>query len=234
MTNRIAVLDWDGTVRRDFTIRSWARFLAARAVISESTVSLIDGILAQYGEGIIYHDAAAELTANLLAQRLRGCQQQTVLSLAEQYADTDHQYLYPFASPLFEYLTTHGIGITIISGAPSEVIATYCTKFQFLHIFALEFGTSEGLYTGNVEANPGVAHIKKALVNELVHQRNLEIVLSAGNSWSDIPLLEAAPLSLVVDNPTLVTSTITLHLSGKAGEVAMLTDFLGKELQYGV
>jgi len=82
-------------------------------------------------------------------------------------------------------------------------------------VYGLELETKEGVYTGNITTNPGISLEKSKLVNEIIGSHNENIILALGDSLSDIPLFQAAPINVVVNNATLNVTGHELHITGE-------------------
>ncbi|MHB8595432.1 MAG: HAD family hydrolase [Ktedonobacteraceae bacterium] len=232
MIKKIALLDWDGTIRKDFTIRTWIKFLVAKGILPDKSIEEIEGVFALLFKGNISHDEASRLTAATYAFYLRGCSKADITRMASLFFEEDTQYLCSFSLALFSYLAHSSIQTMVISGAPGEILQEYQRIFPVEYIHALELQTVEGVFTGKVLANSGTAQEKHLIVDHLSKSQMYKIVLAAGNSSSDLPLLDAAPASIIVNNPGLKTKAKCLYLSCDDIGVSRMINFL-EEADYG-
>jgi hypothetical protein len=61
----------------------------------------------------------------------------------------------------------------------------------------------------------------------------MSVVLAVGNSISDMPLFNSAPVNIIVDNPTLITDTNSFYISSHNVEISQIIDFIEKEVLNG-
>ena len=203
MVKKLAVLDWDGTLRRGFTIKTWIRFLVKENLFdSEVEIKLLE-FFNDYECGKLNHDSLADATANFYAQSLKDTREDDILLAAYKFLNEDKTLLYPFTIPLTSFLKDNNIDIIVISGAPAEVIRAQQKKLKIDRVFALECETKNGIYTGSVRVNTGISSEKSKVISYIKSIQKYNFYLAMGNSNSDIPMLEAAPVNAIVNNPSL-------------------------------
>jgi len=94
-------------------------------------------------------------------------------------------------------LTTNGIDIVLISGAPEVVLSAFQAYFPISKIYGLSIGVDfQNRSDGTIQRNPGLCSEKQRIVNAL--QAKARIVLAVGDSVSDIPALTAASIGVFV------------------------------------
>jgi phosphoserine phosphatase len=198
---RLALLDWDGTFRRGFTVRDWVAFLVRHKCISVATENRLAGIFARYAAGRMTHDALADGTARCVARALRGKTIAAIAEATDAFARRDQRNLFHFSLAAFRYFKRHAFEVALVSGAPCEVLLRYAPYLPSdVQVFGLQYETKQGRYTGAVRRNPGVASVKDKIVRRLTSggpARNF--VVAMGNSPSDTPLFRTADFAVVVD-----------------------------------
>jgi phosphoserine phosphatase len=205
---RVALLDLDNTLRKDWTIRRWLRFLSRNGMDSASeALSEIEELMASFAEGRFDHDELARRCADAYAAGMRDGSVEDIDDWAAVFVQgPDADALHDFAKPLVEDLIERGIAPVIVSGAPRKVVRRHARRLGIAEAFGLTLGTvapeevadaAGARYDGTVTDNPGLAARKGALVRELI-EGGREIVLAVGDSESDEPLWEAAPYRVIV------------------------------------
>src|SRR5437899_918283 len=126
---RVALLDWDGTLREDFTIRAWVKFLVSHRVIPEKIISDTEEIFSSLFRGNISHDEASILTSQIYAFYLKGCSTSDIAELALHFTEEDVRNLCSFSSALFSSLEDSSIQAIVISGAPGDILREYQRRF---------------------------------------------------------------------------------------------------------
>jgi phosphoserine phosphatase len=224
MPTRLALLDWDGTMRPGFTIADWTTFLADRGLLPRSIPGAIERALAQWSSDQASHDDVVRQTADLYASALTGRAESDFLAMSSEFATETEGVRFALADGVFEHLMVHAIHPVVITGAPTEALDTEARLLSNGTVYALEASTRQGVFTGRVRQNPGLLSGKRRIVRSLMRDRDAEIVLAMGNSSSDFPLFAAASAVIVVDNPQLAAGPRAMHVrsDGPVDEIADL------------
>jgi len=231
MLKRIAIFDWDGTIRRDFTISAWLRHLAKAGLLPGSSVSKLNTEFAMYRNHVLSHDELAQRTAYVYASYLAGISESDIGKEICPFITLDLGYLFPVSLNLISHLQKKNLSIAVISGAPIEILMQYQQILALDQVYGLRLETKSGSYTGNVTMNPGISAIKAKTVQELSYSAECDIALAVGNSSSDNPLFRAARVNIVVNNPHLQTERPVLHITPSTS-IDRIVDFLSKEGVY--
>ena len=207
--NRYALLDWDYTLRKGYTLTAWIEYLCTRNVFSASLPAAIASMQAQYDAGMISHDEYAMAACReYAAARVAGCfPVGTGLLDASGPADDgggvevggrrlpgfcreQGALIYSFTEPLFQLLHRESIDAIVVSGAPGLILKQYQETFHIRKILAFEPEIRNGQYTGAASANYGFH--KENAVQLTAKLYGTTPFLALGDSSSDIPLLMAA------------------------------------------
>ena len=133
----------------------------------------------------------------MFAAGLRGARIVQIRRHARDFVAQDSVGLRPFALQLFAALRERSVGLTLVSGAPQEILDALCARYEISSAFGTVFATREGVYLGTVETNRALREGKQKVVDSL-KERPLHIELAVGDSESDLPLLSAARVAVVV------------------------------------
>ena len=210
MIKNLALLDWDGTLRKGFTIKAWIAFLVKANLFDHGVEYSLWKLFDDYANNKLSHDELSQLTAELYASALKGLREIDVSLAANRFLEEDKSFLNSFSIPLFSFLKENSISMAIISGAPIEVIRVYQKMFDFDEFFALECETKNEVYSGNVKVNIGTYKEKSKVISYLASTNRYNFYMSMGNSKSDIPLFTATTINVIVDN-----NELTSYLSSK-------------------
>jgi phosphoserine phosphatase len=230
MKRKVALLDWDASVRKDFTIRTWVTFLNSQNELPEGAVNEIQRRFHLFNQGKIRHDRLAGEIAVNYAKYMRNHSVEKIERFSSLYVLEDEKYLHSFSIVLFEKLKEKDIDIIVVSGAPVEILNQYKEKFSLKEVFGLELDVKNGAYTGEIKLNPGLRKVKQRIVNKITKSPDNKIILAVGNSESDIPLFRASSLSIVIDNPFLKSKSKVLYLSSDRNKISDLLMILAKEV----
>ena len=198
---RIMLADWDNTMREGFTMADWTHFLSRRGRFPERLARAIDDDVEAYSSGAItYEDLATAVTVKY-AQGLAGKAKKDIERVASEFVLEDRR-LFIFVRPLVRLLQDEGVSLVLVSGSPREPLVAYRELLPINRIYALSVKASSGLYTDELALNPTLGEEKERIVRQIA--KSAHIVLAMGDSKADLPLLEAAPHSIIVENPDLV------------------------------
>ena len=227
-STRVALLDWDGSLHRGLTLRSWTHYLGERDLLPKATAQAIEERFAAYEEGDLPYRRLAVETPELYARGLEGVAQTELQAHARSYVDMDIGALFPFSRVLLESLVERGIETLVISGSPTETLALHQEVSPIRRYWGITVAVRDGRYTGELELNPAEQTAKEHIIDTALEQAR--VVLAIGDSEADLPMLEMAEARIVVDNDALLGDDgATLHLSPDStddGGVAMLRAFL--------
>lgn len=191
-----ALLDWDNTLRKGFTITSWTKYLCDREAIDKEAY---DKLLKQFElhqtKRISYKQLATS-TTEIYAQALSGAQLGLIKKLAHSFSREDTDVL-PFTDKLFDSFMERKIETIIISGSPQIVLSQYAKRLGFSEIYGMDVEVVNGQYTGKVMQDFGAE--KKCIVKDICHSRKKMPLIAFGDSTSDEPLLSAAKYGYLLD-----------------------------------
>lgn len=196
---RLACFDWDGTLRPGASMRAWTEYLDRVGALPPGVLADSEAGYQAYERGEIEHDALVVRTVELYAYGLAGREAELVRAHGERFVAEDSALVVPFAAPLLHGLRKQGVLTAIVSGSPTEILHPHAERLGFDAVFCTELEVVDGVYTGAVRNNGGIAAAKERVAAGLAEQ--YEIVLALGDSASDRPLLDVARVAVVVGAP---------------------------------
>jgi phosphoserine phosphatase len=208
----VALLDWDNTLHDGWTLDPWVRYLVDQGVAPDSLRTEGQQLTLDYLEGRLGgHSDLAHRANTLYASATAGWAVPDVAALVGPYlADVDGPLVYPFVPDLLAWLVEHDIEPVVVTGAPAPLVTAYVGP-RGGRVVGFTVAEADGRYTGVVGRNPGTGREKARVVAELEGD-GCVVVLGAGDSESDLPLLRAAPRQLVVGNADLAAEFPTTSL----------------------
>lgn len=148
-------------------------------------------LLQDYRSGDVNYRYLVRKAAEFYAKCLADVQLEHITLLANRFVQEDQFRLYDFVVPLLEDLHSKQFAVIIVSGAPVEVLDAYRNILPIDRAYGLVVGRKNGHFTGAIENNHGLMGKKRDAVTALMAEGYV-IKLAAGNSTSDLPLLEHA------------------------------------------
>ena len=203
MVKKLALLDWDGTLRKGFTIKTWVAFLVKENILNHRIEDALQNLFDDYKKGNLTHDDLSQETAELYASALKNFRHQDILRAASEFLAEDRAFLSSFLMPLITFLKNHDIATAVISGAPVEVIGAYQKELQIDEVFAFECEVINGIYSGNIKVNIGTSVEKDRVISFLAKTQKYNFYLAMGNANSDLPLFRVATNNIIVNNANL-------------------------------
>lgn len=231
-TSGAILLDWDGALRRGFLISDWAQFLASRKLFNTEVLRLLLQELTFFYEGKAAYDHIVVSIPTLYALGLEGQDVDAHEAIADEYIKSA-DFLDAITRPacyIFDLIgALPNVASYIISGGPGSVLAPFARKVGITEVYAVESEIQNGVFTGLLVDNPATLDRKKELVS-LVRTRQF-ILLAAGDSESDRPMLDAAQYRVTFGNELAHAwacdpNTLTLHHLVGAKDLAALSSFL--------
>lgn len=191
-----ALFDWDGTLRPGFTILPWCRFLQDKALLKTPLVDHLEQLFASYRASRLTYEELAVQSAVLYAEGTIGIAVDLLNKTAREFILHPASQLYPFAGAVLGLFRSAGIRNIVVSGAPSEVLGAYLAKMPIDEVWGLEVRNEAGRSTVNNRALPR----EKAEVVDVL-RRKFSIEFGFGNGIADLPILEAARVSILINSP---------------------------------
>lgn len=224
MNTRIALVDWDGTIRKGFTLPDWVQFLRANSTCDDTACHAALELFDAFHEHRISHDELADLNAEAYHDLLCSVQDD-IGQLAAAFVRADARNLIPDALGFLHAMADRGYQVHIISGAPKEILTVHMQDVPVHALHTLDVSTSP-CDLPKVRHNPGVSSQKRDLTARVLDNGGIEHVIALGNSSSDIPMLDAAHMAVVVDNPDLAPKCDCLHHITSHGGYGPLQQYL--------
>jgi phosphoserine phosphatase len=199
---RIALFDWDNTIRSGLTILDWSEFLVEKNLFDPLEQKSIASAVTAFTNGEIDYCTLSCVTPEAYARGLRGQSSDRVRDAAGAFVESDREKLFSFAVPLLRGLEERGVETHVISGCPHEVLIAHLGSQNWPRMIGTRTQVRSNVYTGELSLNLATALGKaRATAGLLGGGRAL---LAAGDSVSDIPLFDASELRVVVGNPGLL------------------------------
>ena len=231
-STRVALLDWDGSLHRGLTLRSWTHYLREREVLPAAIADAIEERFTVYDEGALPYRRLATETPQLYAVGLEGVRESELQAHARAYVEEDAREVFAFTAVLLDSLVEREIETLVISGSPVETLALHQERLAIRRRWAIEVAVRDGRYTGELEFNPAEQTAKESVISTAVE--GARVALAVGDSEADLPMLEMAEARIVVDNDALLEDDeATLHLSPDStadGGLATLRAFILRTL----
>jgi phosphoserine phosphatase len=198
---RVALMDWDNTIRQGWTIRDWACYLAEQNLLQAEAVSNVEGVIERYTAGHCGYTQMANTVLKVFAEGLRGQSADAVAAQAPSFIEEDGDRLFPFAEEALHEFRARGLALIVISGAPEEVLDAAARQYGFAEVRGSVFNVKDGEYVGTVKHNRATVGGKETAIAPLLG--TALAVLAIGDSEADIPLLEQARVKVIVGDREL-------------------------------
>jgi phosphoserine phosphatase len=191
-----ALLDWDNTLRKGYTLFSWIDYLINIGTISSTVRNEIDYYISQYDTQKISHDQLAEYTCEVFAKSLKGLNKNSLEKQIQDYMFEDNLQIYEFTQEIFNVLNYNNILPIVVSGAPSEILEKYRIRFNLYQIYGFVAGVENNIYSGKVKSNYG--YNKSEKVDVICNEMGGEPIIAFGDSVSDFSMLSRSKKSVIV------------------------------------
>ena len=191
-----ALLDWDNTLRKGYTLFTWIDYLIDRGIIGNIVREEIEYYIKEYKKHEITHDQLAEVSCAVFSNSIKGMKKTILEQQLNNYMQEDNNNLYGFTSEIFNVLNDYEILPIIVSGAPRDILEKYRKKFKIYKIYGFVAEHNDGEFSGNVLFNYG--YNKGIKVEEIYKKMGGFPKMAFGDSVSDFEMLHRAEKSVIV------------------------------------
>ena len=198
-TQKFAIFDWDGVLRPGFLLVDWAEHLDNLSEFESGKLSLMKNYLRAYHAQELPYSDIASIIPEIYAQGLRGFSVDRHLGIAADYAASSEfrSSLTPLAAQLLNFIqTAEQLHAVIISGGPASILDSFGASTGFFEVWAVKVAVANNVFTGEILDNPAVKDRKQELIERYFPPER--ILLAAGDSESDQPMLVAATYRITV------------------------------------
>jgi phosphoserine phosphatase len=201
--NRVALIDFDNTLRSGWTLLSLATSAAFHDLVGiEQFRAEVDIARSSHESSESSHDTFATETAQAYANLAKVNTPRDLEQAASTYVHLElKRNLFPFSKPLVAKLRDHDIAPILVTGVPSDLARQIGAELAIEEVYGVE------VTDGAILRNTGTAEGKREVVSRIARESR-EIVLAAGDSESDLPLMSFA--SIVLAKAGLVSKDSSL------------------------
>ncbi len=202
-----ALFDWDGTLREGYTLFEWIEFLRNQGeILSGEVLKRHDQLVEDYHGKRITHDVLARESCLNYENGIRGTRLEHYEALRAVYHRYDRTRQLAFVPALFDWMKARRIRPIVITGAPVDMIGAYFSEYGIEEAYGHRLEVLDGRLTGKALENCGFHKERK--VRELLERFGGPPLFAAGDSDSDLPLLQAAKIALVVGERREITDLV--------------------------
>jgi len=191
---RVALLDWDGTLHSGVVIVAWTKYLNEFGLMSDESAETVAKAYADLDEGRTDYLSMVDRVTAGYAHGLVGRGVREVSALAEGFADSQRDQFTWFAPELISELRAADVETVVITGSPTVAVRPLASLLGIDRVIGLKPFAFSGMLTSMLPQNTARPEVKRHIVEAF----DGEVVLAAGNSVSDEPLLAAALVRLFV------------------------------------
>ena len=191
-----ALLDWDNTLRKGYTLFTWMDYLIGIGIIESVVREKIDYCMEEYKKENISHDQLAKDACDVFAKSIKGIKKSVLEQQINSYMCEDSTKLYKFTQEIFDVLNENNILPIIVSGAPYNILEKYHKKFNIYKTYGFVAEVEKGRFSGNVSCNYG--YNKSLKVEEICKKMGILPKIAFGDSVSDFEMLNTAEKSIIV------------------------------------
>lgn len=194
-----ALLDWDNTLHKGFTIVNWMKYLCEKQIIKQKHYDELLEQMKLYGGDKISYGQLNDKVALIYAKSLIGISVPVIKNAAHDFCLRDKD-IYSFTRNMVRILKENRIEILIISGSPQMLLLEYSKLLGVDAVYGLIIERKEGYYTGNIKRNYGAE--KSKIVQEISATKGIGPIFALGDSEADAPMIKSAKYGCFVNNQT--------------------------------
>jgi phosphoserine phosphatase len=182
VTKLLALLDWDGTLRRKFTILDWYDHLDEYTRLPASLFDELRALLP-----VIGYEDFAERVVNIYAVGMWGVSVEFAQSQLTTFIE-ESAGIFDLTVPLIDYLIARHLTPVVITGSPVDVVAAELNSVERpLRVCGTKLTITGGEYTSDA-LNLAVSDGKRNVLERLT-AGDTTVAISFGDSESDKSLM---------------------------------------------
>jgi len=223
MKKYIALFDWDLTVRSNYAFTKWTELLMKNEIIDKNFVKDNEWLIKSYIEGKINHDEMSREGMKIFCKHLAGTNVMDVSSINEEYKLQDDMHIHSIMREIiFPFLIKNNVEIIVITGSPQEIVELYKEELGISKVYGMNYYIDNGKYTGEFKYNTGLSENKQKIIDEILNDKNIEVLFGFGDSISDIPILKVAKQAFINNSKKFLDGDNVIYTKFKdesSGEV---------------
>lgn len=206
-TLKYALLDWDNTLRKGFTIQAWMEYLHVRQIISDEYYVDFLHQFELYDKKTLEYNQLSDNTTSIYVKAIEGKDVLDIESAGRDFCVQDNG-IFPYVGRLFHDFRINRIEVIVISGTPQMLLEHYSKLLGIDEVYGLVVGVKEGCYTDIIERDYGAC--KSEIVDKICVAKGEKPIFAMGDSMADEPLINAAKFGCYIDK-----NTGTISLDGR-------------------
>lgn len=188
--NKYAFFDIDSTIYNGYCTSDFYLFLANKNFVknTEYIYNKDKEIGENYHNGKINYTEASKQVVQLTADILKGVSKQRVKQWKKEFIK-EHNKLFSYVKPLFDYLKANNYFIYLISAAASPPVEAISQFLKTNRFYASNLTTDKEVYIGKIDFMLNYEE-KTKLINRIISHFERSFKIGFGDSSGDIDMLK--------------------------------------------
>jgi len=180
-------MDWDGTLRSGYMMRSWLSFLEQKFSLKNQAVSKFDHLMNSYKNSKLDYHELVEMAGRLYGSSCSGLKHNDLVHESHVFVEGDWDNLFDYTKNILKRIEACHVKPVIISGSPMVPLKSYCHKLGIETVFGIELQTDlTGNCNGKIGLNYGMEENKLRISEKYWSLSN--VVFGLGDAVADWPL----------------------------------------------
>jgi len=198
---KIAFLDFDGTLSKDYITHAFIDYLIERKIYSQEHKVYMNQGRDNFLNGKIDHDEMCTIVLNGWAEGIKNQFTNTIRLNAMEFIKIFRNNIYPSSFKLINYLKECGYHPILVSAAPHEVISLAGEELGIRDTYSTKVEIKSGLYTGKVITKAHLSKGKAEAIQEIAEKNNVHLqkCIAMGDAGGDFDMLKTVGLPIVLN-----------------------------------
>ena len=175
-TEKLALLDVDGTLAQGYYIWKFASFLKKKDYFPTDSYNIMQEILSNYSNGEISYEQFARDWVTFFGNGISGREVEAVREMGDVYIKNNRGEKFPFTDELISHLNGRGLHTLAVSASPMDIIEFFCEDVGIKEALATTYKKEGGLYTGEVDKTYAGGSKMDAIIKYLYNKGLSEII----------------------------------------------------------
>lgn len=207
---KLAILDIDGTLYGGTLGIDLLKELAREQLLAPEAFEQILETMQAYESGQLSRAELAQRVYELYGEGITGLDREVVAEAARRAWERNKHRVFPYVEELLELLKSDGYTTVAMTGSPVEIAKDMAGTYHIDHLYAADFQTVNGKYTGELAFSPGQAGLKRSTLEKLARQMGADLSRSValGDSENDFELFDLVGMPIAVNAPEELAQTV--------------------------
>jgi len=199
--NRLALLDFDGTLRSGNISIELMSYLRREDLYPTRIYDELSSVMDRRSRGLLSYDDSSIICGELWAKAVKGMRRTDLLGHTADFFKRSKKKIYKSSYELVSLLIKDGYKPIVLSVGAHEIVSMASKELGVSEVYATEVEIKNGVYTGRLKNRLCMPDGKLEIIKRFSKTANLSDSFAFGDSIADSRMLEIAGIPVAL-NPS--------------------------------